>query len=76
MAEEWTSSLTQYLNNCQDVVIDGPVFFLACQRHPYTVLLYCKSNSRGFMKRREHRVIAYLFQDICYVEFKIQGTVR
>lgn len=34
MAEEWTPSLTQYLNKCQDVVMDGPVCFLACQRHP------------------------------------------
>lgn len=25
-----TSSSTQYLNNCQDVEMNGPVFFLTC----------------------------------------------
>lgn len=70
MAEEWTSSLKQYLNNRQDVVMDDPVFFLACQRHPYTMLLCCKSTCRDFMKRLEHKMISYSFQDQCYVKIK------
>lgn len=69
-AEELASSLKQYLNNRQDVVMDDPVFFLACQRHPYTMLVYCKSTCRDFMKRREHEVISYPFEDPCYVKIK------
>lgn len=53
VAEERTSSLTQYLNNCQNVVMDGPVFFLVLLRHPY------------FMKRLKLSVIANpFFKDI------------
>lgn len=43
MPEEWTSSLTQYLNKCQDVVMDGPVFCLACQRPSLYLRFYSKT---------------------------------
>lgn len=60
MAEEWTSSLTQYLNKCRDVLMDGPVFCLACQ----TLIPFfnnVKVTAEIFLKRPEHRAIAYPF---------------
>lgn len=57
MAEECTSSLTQYPNKCHDVMMDGPVFCLACQSNSFCRIVKVKAE--------------ILFKDYIVVEFAL-----